>query len=117
MEMSRAGYTTLVVRQSLRGIYVRWHNPDQPHTNQKGIVENHTIYTSRFRAKIIWDRVRNKWFITDGHTRHDENIRSYRPSTNGTLVNGVETGQKDVELHIGDIITLNDTILEVVVKN
>ncbi len=98
-------------------IYVGWYNPDQPLANHIGIVENHTNYISRFHATIIRDRVSKKWWITDGQSRQEMTNGLHRPSTNGTLVNGVEAGQKGVELHIGDIITLGDTTLKVIVKN
>ena len=98
-------------------IYVGWYNPDFPQSNHIGIVETHTNYISRFHATIIRDKVRKKWLITDGQTRNDVTNGLYRPSTNGTLVNGVEAGKEGLELHIGDIITLGDTTLKIVVKN
>ncbi|WP_409768793.1 protein kinase domain-containing protein [Thermaurantimonas sp.] len=98
-------------------IYVGWYNPEWPNANHIGIVEHHTSYISRFHATIYRDRVRRKWLISDGQTRMDVTNGQYRPSTNGTLVNGIEAGQQGVELHIGDIITLGDTTLKVIVKN
>lgn len=98
-------------------IYLGWYNPEWPQANHIGIVENHTSYISRFHATIYRDRVHRKWLIIDGQTRMDVTNGQHRPSTNGTLVNGIEAGQQGVELHIGDIITLGDTTLKVIVKN
>lgn len=97
-------------------LHVGWFDFANPYDNDVAIVEKHTAYISRRHATIIKDYGRRQWLIMDGQTRPNHTNGAYKPSTNGTLVNSSDVGEQGHELKNGDIITLGDTTLKVVVK-
>jgi len=97
-------------------LHVGWYDSKNPRDNDIAIVEKHTSYVSRHHATIYKDVSLKKWMIMDGQIRSDHTKRSYKSSTNGTLVNSTEVGRQGHPLRKGDIITLGDTTLKIVVK-
>jgi serine/threonine protein kinase len=70
-------------------------------------------YISRNHATIE-KQGENKWIIRDGQWQNSTGQSSWKRSTNGTYLNGVEVDNLGQELNINDIITIGDTTLKVI---
>ena len=70
-------------------------------------------YISRNHATIE-KQGENKWIIRDGQWQNITGQSSWKLSTNGTYLNGVEVDNLGQELNINDIITIGDTTLKVI---
>lgn len=98
-------------------LYIGWFDPDNPYDNDVAILEKQSAFISRRHATIIKDYGTSQWLILDGQKRPKNTNGAYKPSTNGTLVNSTDVGSQGHELKNGDIITLGDTTLKVIVKD
>lgn len=98
-------------------LFVGWYDPNNPRDNDVALVERSSAYISRRHATIYKDYNNRCWMLMDGQMRPDQTSGSYKPSTNGTLVNSTEVTRDAVALKAGDIITVGDTTLKVVVKS
>lgn len=97
-------------------LHIGWYDVASPYDNDVAIVENSSAYISRHHATILKDTKKQCWLIADGQLRPKHMGGTFKPSTNGTLVNSTEVGKDGVVVKEGDIITLGDTTLRVVVK-
>jgi serine/threonine protein kinase len=88
---------------------------DAPDKNNIGILENHSSYISNYHATMEKDSVAQTWVIRDGQWRDKDGASAWYPSTNGTIVNSTDVGTNGTVIFPGDIITLGDTTLKVVV--
>jgi pSer/pThr/pTyr-binding forkhead associated (FHA) protein len=70
-------------------------------------------YISRNHATIE-KQGENIWIIRDGQWQNSTGQSSWKRSTNGTYLNGVEVDNLGQELNINDIITIGDTTLKVI---
>lgn len=94
---------------------IGWFDPDYPDKNDIGIVEAGTSYISNFHATLEKLSSRKKWYIRDGQWRQKDGKPGWYPSTNGVYVNSLQTGVEGYEIKPGDIITIGDTTLKVVI--
>jgi pSer/pThr/pTyr-binding forkhead associated (FHA) protein len=92
-----------------------WYDSDDPKKNDIGIAEAGTSYISNFHATIEKISNKKKWFIRDGQWRDKGGKLGWYPSTNGVYVNSLQIGTEGYEFKPGDIITLGDTTLKVIV--
>lgn len=88
-----------------------------PGRNHIEITENQTNYISNFHATIMKSGFKEGWFIKDGQQRIKNNITGWFPSTNGLLVNSKKSGNEWFPIQPGDILTLGDTTLKVIVTS
>jgi serine/threonine protein kinase len=95
---------------------IGWFDAANPDNNTITIVEKQTSYISRYHATIEKDSSRKRWYIKDGQYREKQGVRKWHRSTNGTLVNSQWADENGLELSPGDIITLGDTTLKVIVR-
>lgn len=93
-----------------------WFDAGNPRNNDLTLVEKQTKYISRHHATLVKDPTRRLWLIKDGQWREQGGAWGWYPSTNGTLVNATEADASGTVLNPGDIITVGDTTLKVVVR-
>ncbi|CAN5329436.1 hypothetical protein BH09BAC1_BH09BAC1_04650 [soil metagenome] len=92
---------------------IGWFNPDDPFTNDVGIVEQFTNYVSNFHATMEYDKASNYWYIRDGQWRTKEGVPGWYRSTNGVLVNSMPVDDRGTMLQPDDIVTIGDTTIQV----
>jgi serine/threonine protein kinase len=92
---------------------IGWFNPENPFSNDIGIVEQFTNYISNFHATMEYDQATNYWYIRDGQWRTREGVAGWYRSTNGVLVNSMPVDDRGVMLQPEDIITIGDTTIQV----
>jgi len=90
-----------------------WFSKKRPHENDIPIVENFTRYVSKYHATIEYSQ--KKWFIRDGQWREINGVSKWRNSKNGTWVNAKQATEDGLSFEPGDILTVGDTTLRVVV--
>jgi hypothetical protein len=103
----------------LRILTLGWYDEQNPFVNDIGIVENFTKYVSRRHATLVLNTTINQWYVHDGQYDEQNVTRSsaglsWKPSTNGTLLNSQSVGREFKILQLHDIIYLGDTTLKVV---
>jgi serine/threonine protein kinase len=81
--------------------------------NIVSIKDDELCYISRNHATIE-KQGENKWIIRDGQWVNNTGKSSWKRSTNGTYLNGVEVDNLGQELQVNDIITIGDTTLKVI---
>jgi serine/threonine protein kinase len=81
--------------------------------NIVSIKDEELCYISRNHATIE-KQGENKWIIRDGQWVNVTGKSSWRRSTNGTYLNGIEVDNLGQELQVNDIITIGDTTLKVI---
>lgn len=86
---------------------------DEGVNNIVSVKDDSLCYISRNHATIE-KQGQNKWIIRDGQWQNITGRSSWRRSTNGTYLNGVEVDNLGQELNINDIITIGDTTLKVI---
>ena len=86
---------------------------DEGVNNLVSIKDDLLFYISRNHATIE-KQGPDKWYIRDGQWQNITGQSSWKRSTNGTFLNGVEVDNLGEELKINDIITLGDTTLKVI---
>ncbi|MCF8231906.1 MAG: protein kinase [Bacteroidales bacterium] len=94
-----------------------WFNEDNPFSNDIGVSEHFTQYVSSYHATLRFDPGANRWTIIDGQFREKNGLKDWYKSTNGVLVNGKWVKSRGVALNPGDIITIGDTTLKVLIDN
>ncbi|MGM0566529.1 MAG: protein kinase domain-containing protein [Bacteroidota bacterium] len=96
---------------------IGWFNEENPFSNDIGISEYFTQYISSFHATLQYDTASNCWSISDGQFREKNGRKDWYKSTNGVLVNGKWVNEHGVTLNPGDIITIGDTTLKVLIDS
>lgn len=86
---------------------------DEGVNNIVSVKDDLLCYISRNHATIE-KQGEYKWIIRDGQWVNVTGRSSWKSSTNGTYLNGVEVDQLGQELNINDIITIGDTTLKVI---
>jgi pSer/pThr/pTyr-binding forkhead associated (FHA) protein len=86
---------------------------DEGVNNVVSVKDDLLCYISRNHATIE-KQGENKWIIRDGQWQNITGRSSWKRSTNGTYLNGVEVDNLGQELNINDIITIGDTTLKVI---
>ena len=94
---------------------VGWFDPEFPEKNNIGIIEAGSSYISNFHATIEKLSVRKKWYIRDGQWREKDGKPGWYTSTNGVYVNSQQCGAEGYEIKPGDIITIGDSTLKVII--
>lgn len=96
---------------------IGWFDPSEPHRNDITIIETQTAYISRYHATLIKDGSRRMYILRDGQYRQKEGQWNWFRSLNGTLVNSQEADEHGVPIRPGDIVTIGDTTMKVVVRS
>lgn len=113
-EIGRAyNLTNLLNLQGKKLLTIGWFNPENPFTNDIGIVEQFTNYISNFHATLEYDPTTNYWYIRDGQWRNKQGVPGWYRSTNGVLVNSMPVDDRGIMLQPEDIITIGDTTIQV----
>lgn len=105
--------TNLLNLQGKKLLTIGWFNPEDPFTNDIGIVEQFTNYISNFHATFEYDPSTNYWYIRDGQWRNKQGVPGWYRSTNGVLVNSMPVDDRGIMLQPEDIITIGDTTIQV----
>jgi serine/threonine protein kinase len=96
-----------------------WFDAGNPYVNDVGIVEQHTTFISSRHATLEMEDLGGgvqQWYIRDGQFYEKNGQRGFHASTNGVLVNSQRVPPGAAErLQDGDIITVGDTTLKVIV--
>lgn len=96
---------------------VGWFNEENPFSNDIGVSEYFTQYISSFHATLQYDAGSNCWIISDGQFREKNGRKGWYKSTNGVLVNGKWVKEHGDVLNPGDIVTIGDTTLKVLIDS
>lgn len=102
--------------QSTGIIRLGWYNPELPDRNHIEIVEKSTAFVSNYHATIERHWQQQRWFIRDGQYRVHEGKWDWYHSTNGVEVNAKRINSNGYEILPGDIITIGDTRLKLIVN-
>lgn len=94
---------------------IGWYNEEVPDSADIGIAEHFSQYISSYHATIEYDSDHFVWKLKDGQEREKKEVLDWYPSTNGTLVNSKFINAQGLILKPGDIITIGDTTLKVIV--
>ena len=85
---------------------------DEDVTNDIAIAETGTPYISRRHATLEKASDLEGWYLRDG--QWNENTRQWIPSLNGSFLNSHRVGMTGSKLKPGDIVTIGDTTLKVI---
>ena len=96
-------------------VTIGWADPGKPGKNDIEITENQTNYISGYHATLEKISQHNCWFIRDGQWRQKDGSNGWYLSTNGVYVNSRQAGMDGCPIYPGDIITLGDTTLKVII--
>ncbi len=105
--------SNLLRLQGKKLLTIGWFNPENPFSNDIGVVEQFTNYISNFHATLEYDLATNYWYIRDGQWRSKDGVPGWYRSTNGVLVNSMPVDDRGIMLHPEDIITVGDTTIQV----
>lgn len=115
-EPGRIYNLTRALPASTGQLRIGWYDASNPQSNDLTLVEKYTKYISRFHATLEKDPARRTWVIKDGQWRETNGTYAWHPSTNGTLLNGTEVPANGTDIRPGDILTIGDTTLKMIVR-